>query len=76
MEPTDAVRMRRCNRRFIHLADGGVRVIWNCGAQKDFPDVDERMVDVDILADHLPTWHHHHVHLPHHRQPHHQGVTA
>jgi hypothetical protein len=74
MEPTDAVRMRRCARRFIHLADGGVRVVWACGSQKDFPD--ETAVDVDILADHLPTHHHHHAHLPHHRQPHSQGVTA
>ncbi len=49
--------MRRCGRRFTILADGGVRVTWDCGAFSDFPD--ETATDVDVLADHLPATHHH-----------------
>ncbi|HEX8007450.1 MAG TPA: hypothetical protein VF482_13605 [Trebonia sp.] len=52
-----------CPRRFILLAERGVRVRWMCGAHQDFPD--ETAVDVDVLRDRLgdiPHHHHHHVH--------------
>lgn len=54
---------RRCARRFIHRAEGGVKVVWACGAEREFPD--ETAVDVEILADHLPAVHHHKHHLTH-----------
>jgi len=47
-----------CPRRFVLRAEGGVRVVWACGASRVFAD--ETAVDVEILADHLPTAHHHH----------------
>ncbi len=73
MQPSD-VAARRCARTFRLLAEGGVRITWHCGAERVIAD--ETAVDVEVLADHLPTHHHHHVHLPTHRQPHRQGVTA
>jgi hypothetical protein len=59
--------MRRCGRTFTLLAGGGVRVRWDCGAHKDYPH--ETAVDVEYLADHLPTAHHHHRHLTHKEAP-------
>lgn len=52
---------RHCERTFVILAEGGVRIRWTCGASVDFPN--ETAVDVDVLADHLPTTHHHRHHL-------------
>lgn len=46
-----------CGRRFTVLADGGVRVTWDCGATMEAPD--ETAIDVEVLADHLPRHHHH-----------------
>jgi hypothetical protein len=66
--------MRRCARTFLLLASGGVRVSWACGSHKDFAS--ETAVDVAVLADHLPTFHHHHAHLPHHHHPIYRGVLA
>ena len=59
----DADVGRRCARRFIHMADGGIKVVWTCGAEREFPD--ETAVDVEYLADHLPAQHHHKHHLTH-----------
>ena len=58
---------RRCRRTFVILAERGVRIVWACGAERDFPD--ETAVDVEILADHLPRQHHHHPHLHHKERP-------
>lgn len=55
---------RRCTRTFVILAAGGVKVRWACGAEKVYPN--ETRVDVEDLAEHLPSHHHHH-HL-HHRE--------
>jgi hypothetical protein len=57
---------RHCSRRFTFLAEGGVKVTWACGAQREFPD--ETAVDVEVLADHLPEAHHHQHHFPHHKE--------
>ena len=54
---------RRCARTFVLLAAGGVRVRWACGAE--LVVADEIAVDVEYLADHLPTHHHHRHHLHH-----------
>ncbi len=51
------------------LASGGVRVRWDCGAERVVTD--EPAVDVEYLADHIDSVHHHRHHLPHR-----QGVTA
>ena len=56
---------RRCKRTFVLLAGGGVKVRWACGAERDYPR--ETRVDVDDLAEHLPT-HHHHKHHLHHKE--------
>lgn len=53
-----------CGRRFTVLADGGVRVTWDCGAT--MVSKDETAVDVEVLADHLPRQHHH---RPWHHRP-------
>ena len=76
MDTADAVRIRRCTRTFTILAEGGVRIDWACGAHK--VDRTEDAVDVEYLADHLPTHHHHRHHLPQHlpHLPHHQGAIA
>lgn len=73
MSPADDVAARRCVRRFTILTAGGVRCVWACGAHRDFPD--EVAIDVEFLADHLPTSHHHRHRLPH-LHPHHQGASA
>lgn len=57
---------RRCTRRYVLLSEGGVRVVWSCGAHKDFPG--EGAVDVEVLADHLPAHHHHHPHIHRHKE--------
>ena len=54
---------RRCPRAFVLRSEGGVLVRWACGAEREFPD--EPAVDVEYLADHLPTHHHHKHHLTH-----------
>ena len=54
---------RHCLRRFILRAEGGVLVRWACGAA--LVVADETAVDVEYLADHLPTHHHHKHHLTH-----------
>jgi hypothetical protein len=60
------VRAVDCARRFVFLAAGGVRVVWACGAEKDFPD--EPAVDVEFLTDHLADVTHHHRHHLHHKE--------
>ena len=54
---------RRCTRRFVLLAEGGVKVLWSCGAA--LVVANETAVDLEYLADHLPTHHHHKHHLTH-----------
>lgn len=56
--------MRRCRKRFTILAAGGVRITWDCGAEKVCPD--ETAVDLEVLADHLAdVAHRHRHHLTH-----------
>ena len=57
---------RRCARRFIHLATGGVKVRWACGAEKVLPD--EIAIDVEILIDRTVDLSHHHKHHLHHKE--------
>ena len=54
---------RSCRRTFVLLSAGGVKVVWACGAEHVVAD--ETAVDVEYLADHLPTAHHHKHHLTH-----------
>lgn len=58
---------RRCSRRFTFLLDGGVRIVWACGAEKVLPD--ESAVDVEILLDRTADLSHHHKHHLHHKEP-------
>jgi hypothetical protein len=55
--------VRRCARRFVLLAAGGVLIRWACGAEKVIAD--EPAVDVEVLADHTADISHHHKHLHH-----------
>lgn len=59
--------MRRCARRFTILAAGGVRITWDCGAERDVPD--ETAIDVEVLADRLADVTHHHHHHHHKENP-------
>lgn len=54
---------RHCPRRFILRAEGGVRIVWACGAE--LVAADETAVDVEYLADHLADVSHHHKHRHH-----------
>lgn len=58
--------MRRCGRRYLILADGGVRVTWDCGAEKVVTD--ETAIDVEVLADHTADIAHHHKRHLHHKE--------
>lgn len=54
---------RRCPRKFLILAAGGVRCLWACGAQQDFPT--ETAVDVEPLESRIDQHHKHRPHLRH-----------
>lgn len=57
---------RRCLRRFVVLAAGGVRIRWACGAEKVVAE--ETAVDVEFLVDHTADLSHHHRHHLHHKE--------
>jgi hypothetical protein len=57
--------VRACPRRFMLLAQGGVRISWGCGAVKDVAN-ETGAVDMDILAERFADVDHHHRHHLHH----------
>lgn len=57
------MRAADCPRRFVLMADGGVRVVYGCGDAVEDPD--EVAVDLAILEDRVDRHHHHH-RLPRH----------
>jgi hypothetical protein len=58
--------VRRCGLHFVLLAAGGVKLRWDCGAEKVIKG--ETAVDVEILADRTADVGHHHRHHLHHKE--------
>lgn len=57
-EPDDDMRASDCRRRFVMLAEGGVKVLWECG--DEIVARSETLCDVYTLDSQYPVeWHSH-----------------